>query len=424
MGTQPLLVSVVAGVVVQRDAISNVCREQVEALARHGRIHRRPMNIKVYALHTDVPDSRIALARDAATVVCDRHFQESHLIVYHYGIRYPLFDSMLLAPRTARVVVTYQGVTPPALLPAGIQPALYESYRQAVNLHTADLVITASRYTGGDVLRMGVSPERLLVLPNPVAFEQLPDPAGRRPPGRELRLIYLGRFVNSKGVMDTLRAVRAFLDRQPRPVRLELIGSRTFSDPAYLDELTRSVAAHGLEEVARFRFDVSESELKDALLEADALLMPSHHEGFCVPVVEALACGCFVIHSDAAALPETAGGLGRTFPVGDWAALAERLEEFAQARSEGGYPTDSGFLAWAEWQGRARAYAAGFAREQFHERFCSAVLQGVPRHGEEVHACLAEERRRLLVALHGAEPVPCEPRSIPARISESLARAS
>jgi glycosyltransferase involved in cell wall biosynthesis len=270
---------------------------------------------------------------------------------------------------------------------------------------------------------MGVPPERLLVLPNPVAFERLPDPAGRRPPGQELRLIYLGRFVSSKGVLDVLRAARALLDRRPGPLRLDLVGSRTFSDPAYLDELTRFAAAHGLEGVARFRFDVTESELQEALLEADALLMPSHHEGFCVPVIEALACGCFVIHSDAAALPETAGGLGRTFPVGDWAALGGRLEEFEQARSGGGYATDSGFMAWAEWQGRARAYAAGFAREQFHERFCSAVLEGVPRHGEEVHGCLAEERRRLLVALHGAEPAPCEARSIPARISESLARA-
>ncbi len=423
MGTQPLIVSLVAGVVVQRDAISNVCREQVEALARHARTHRRPLSIKVYALHTDVPDSRIALARDAVAVACDRHFQESHLIVYHYGIRYPLFDSILLAPRAARVAVTYQGVTPPALLPAGIQPALYESYRQAVNLHAADLVITASRYTSGDVLRMGVPPERLLVIPNPVAFEQLPDPAQRRPPDEELRLIYVGRFVASKGVLDTLRAARAFLDRQPGPLRLDLIGSRTFSDPAYLEEMTRYAAAHGLGEVVRFRFDVSEAELKEALLEADALLMPSHHEGFCVPVVEALACGCFVVHSDAAALPETAGGLGRTFPVGDWSALAARLDELARARSQGGYPADSGFMAWAEWQQRARAYAAGFSRQRFHERFCAAVLQGIPRHGEEVHACLAEERRRLLVALHGAEPAPCEPRSIPARITESLARA-
>src|SRR5262245_31585176 len=155
-GSQPLTVSFVSGVVVQRDAISNICREQVEALARFGRAQRRPVRLKVYALHTDVADSRIALARDAAAVAADGHFQESHLIVYQFGIRYPLFDSIHVAPRAARVAATYYGITPPALLPPAVRPALYESYRQAVNLHAADVVVTTSRYTAGHLLHTGL----------------------------------------------------------------------------------------------------------------------------------------------------------------------------------------------------------------------------------------------------------------------------
>lgn len=422
--SQPLTVSFVTGVVVQRDAISNICREQLEAVARLGRLRRQCVRVKLFALHTDVPDSRIVLARDAAALTCDEHFQNSHLIVYHFGIRYPLFDSILLAPRSARVAVTYHGITPPALLPASVQPALYESYRQLVNLHTADVVTTTSRYTAADVLRVGVPASKVVVLPNPVGFDRLPDPDRRRPPGgpdEAIRLVYIGRFVSAKGVLDVLKAARAFLAKGGRPLRIDLIGSRTFSDPVYLEELQRYAAGHGLDEAARFQFDVPESVLKEALAGADALLMPSHHEGFCVPVIEAMASGCFPICSDAGALPETSAGHGLTFAVGDAGALARRLEEFARARVEGGYPTDSGFVPWADWQRRAREYAAGFARAHYHERFWAAVVDGVPLHGEEVHRGLAGERCRLLAELRAADPAPCASPSIPNRIREALA---
>ena len=39
----------------------------------------------------------------------------SCLVLFHFGIRYPLFDAIHLAPRTARVVACYYGITPPAL---------------------------------------------------------------------------------------------------------------------------------------------------------------------------------------------------------------------------------------------------------------------------------------------------------------------
>ena len=70
-------------------------------------------------------------------------------------------------------------------------------------------------------------------------------------------------------------------------LRLDLIGSRTFSDGAYLDGLRRFVAEHGLADAVRFSFDVPDAALPGHFLRADALVMPSLHEGFCVPVIEA-----------------------------------------------------------------------------------------------------------------------------------------
>src|SRR5262249_38505002 len=54
--------------------------------------------------------------------------------------------------------------------------------------------------------------------------------------------------------------------------------------------------------------------------------MPSIHEGFCLPVVEAMACGLPVIAARAGALPETVGDAGLTFTPDDAADLARQVK--------------------------------------------------------------------------------------------------
>jgi glycosyltransferase involved in cell wall biosynthesis len=62
---------------------------------------------------------------------------------------------------------------------------------------------------------------------------------------------------------------------------------------------------------------------------AEALLLPSVHEGFGLPALEAFACGCPVVAADAAALPEVVGKAGLLVPPRDaaaWLEAVHRLE--------------------------------------------------------------------------------------------------
>jgi glycosyltransferase involved in cell wall biosynthesis len=78
---------------------------------------------------------------------------------------------------------------------------------------------------------------------------------------------------------------------------------------------------------ARLRFlpAVSGSELVTLLQGARALLQPSIIEGFGIPALEAMACGCPVLASDTPALVEVMGGAGLHAAVGDDQALAQAM---------------------------------------------------------------------------------------------------
>lgn len=71
---------------------------------------------------------------------------------------------------------------------------------------------------------------------------------------------------------------------------------------------------------------LTDEQLAGTLRGASVLAVPSLAEGFGLPVLEAMAVGVPVVHSDAEALREVAGGAGRVVPRGDAPALATELD--------------------------------------------------------------------------------------------------
>jgi glycosyltransferase involved in cell wall biosynthesis len=199
------------------------------------------------------------------------------------------------------------------------------AYRAAVR--GSRLVIAISEHVKETIVeRLGVEPERVRVIHLGIDLERLH-------PGEQKRELFLLYPANGWPHKNHARLLEAFgLLRRERPeLRLVLTGSGLEGLPA----------APGGE----VRGHVSRDELVRLYQTAAALVFPSLYEGFGLPPLEAMACGCPVAAAQAGALPETCGDAARYFDptkpdeiadaVLETLAVAATLAERGLARARG-----------------------------------------------------------------------------------------
>ncbi len=138
---------------------------------------------------------------------------------------------------------------------------------------------------------------------------------------RDKFILYVGRLDARKNLSALLRAF-SFLKRTRRiPHQLVVTGPRDF----WPSELQREWDTN------EFRSDivrtgvVAEGTLAALYSSADVLVYPSLYEGFGLPVLEAMACGCPVVCTNTSSLPEVVGDAGLLVSAGSTDALAEAI---------------------------------------------------------------------------------------------------
>jgi glycosyltransferase involved in cell wall biosynthesis len=136
-------------------------------------------------------------------------------------------------------------------------------------------------------------------------------------------VLYVGRIAPSKRIEDLIRAVAVLGGLLPG-ARLELIGSAD-GFAGYRAALERLADDLGVGEATTFRGRVDDRERDRAYAAAGAYCSMSAHEGFCAPLLEALAHGLPVVALGAGAVAETLGGAGLVLPERDPALAAEAL---------------------------------------------------------------------------------------------------
>lgn len=181
-------------------------------------------------------------------------------------------------------------------------------------LKIADQIIAISEFTKDEMIRIyGIEPDRIKVIHlgcdhdfwRPAANDRIAEFRQKN----NLFLpyfVFIGRLSMKKNVIGLIRMFNQFRESSDQPYNLILVGNESPVNHELNEEI----------KISPFRRDIIKmgwrptADLPIILSGATSLIFPSIYEGFGLPSVEAMACGCPVIASNSSALPEVIGDGG------------------------------------------------------------------------------------------------------------------
>ena len=357
----------VSAAVHRRAGLGRYAHELIRALVAQGEHEYLAFYHQRGRAHLDPPIDRLP---QLTTPLSVKPWRLTTMLAYFFGVgqdgMFPHVDifhaTEHLLPRLRRIrsVFTLHDLIfrfdPGSHLPLN---RIYLNLMMPRFLRAADAVITVSECSKRDAVQLySTSAEKIHVIPEGVDAHFKPVTSQQ---AEQVRAKYRlpERFVLCVGTIEP---------RKNLPILFETLASQRargaetwplviVGKPGWLYEpIFRRVAELGLHDAVHFTGFVSDDDLPAIYTAATLVALPSHYEGFGLPVLEAMACGTPVLCSNTSSLPEVAGEAALLVPPDDvqgWIAAIARVWDDDTLRAQ---MRERGFAQAARftWQSAAR----------------------------------------------------------------------
>jgi len=208
-------------------------------------------------------------------------------------------------------------------------------FNVARTVKLATRIITVSEFSRDAILRTyPVSPEKVRVIPNAVSSEFRVVSKGRATQAVRERFDIDAPFIFSVGDLQPrknhiglITAFSSLIAAHPElDHHLVIAGQNTWFTP----RIHAVAQASGLADRIHFTGFVSDGELVQLYNACDCFVFPSFYEGFGLPILEAMACGCAVACSSTSAMPEVAEGAGLLFDPRNPTSISRAMADILQ----------------------------------------------------------------------------------------------
>ena len=270
--------------------------------------------------------------RDVTTRPAGELTSGADLLIYHLSIGSELTERYFsyIGPR----IVRYHNVTPSRYFEGWDPPMVGVMEKGRLELRqvasVSDLGLGVSEYNRTELEAAGFPrTDSLPIVPDHRELEKESDP--RMASELAVRLehgplwLFVGRFVPNKSQVDLVRAFAAYKRGSSRDATLLLIGSAFTA--SYRDATLALAADLGVADSVMIPGQVSDEELVACYRAASVFVCLSEHEGFCLPLVEAMRHRVPIVAYAAAAVPETLAGAGVLLDDKDPVLVAATVDE-------------------------------------------------------------------------------------------------
>jgi glycosyltransferase involved in cell wall biosynthesis len=259
---------------------------------------------------------------------------KSDLLLIHHSMGHDAFRR--LAEQRCRKFLVYHNITPPRFFHEKDPFHFYGVKGYAQLSQFRDIVesaIAVSPFNATQLEQRGF--QNVTVIPFLKDFTAIRNAPHARTPYYDqsavFRLLFVGRLVPHKCQHELVEFVERVRSIGNVPLALVLVGQFDEAD-SYKSHLDALVRRTGLDQQVTITGQVTDEELFGWYRAASAYVSPSEHEGFGVPLVEAMAFDLPVIAYDAAAVPDTLGDAGITLSKKDPAEILESLVRLHEDR--------------------------------------------------------------------------------------------
>jgi glycosyltransferase involved in cell wall biosynthesis len=250
--------------------------------------------------------------------------------IFHFALPSPMTEAFARLPGVK--ILQYHNITPASFFApydAGLFRLAALGRRELATLAgRVDLALGDSEFNRQELDALGFA--RSGVMPIAVNTQRItgapPRPALERILSDGLiNILFVGRIVPNKKIEDHIRLAEMYKRYVDSYYRFIFVG-RYDGLPRYYSQVRALIAEYQmLPDRFWFTGPVPDEDLAAFYRWSDAYVSLSEHEGFCVPLVEAMAADVPIVAYAAGAVPETLGGAGLLFTPKDLEVAAELL---------------------------------------------------------------------------------------------------
>ncbi len=317
-------IAILAQTIATADAVGNDVCGMIRVLAARGH------EVRLYAENWNIADQEVWQAAGIGQFIKE----PSDVVIYHHSIGWKAVVELLRTLASTRII-KYHNVTPAKFF-AGISADLENRCQfgraqlDALVGDNYDLYLSDSEFNQQELHERGLPLEKAVVVPpfhHTDRFCSLEPDLGVVGAYRDgnVNLLTVGRVSPNKSHHELIEAFANYHYDYNLKSRLFIVGHEDDALLSYHGSLRVLVSQLRLEEAVFFTGQVSDETLKSYYLVAHVFLSTSLHEGFCVPLIEAMAMKVPIVTYGGSAIPDTAGDAALVWPERNPKLLAESI---------------------------------------------------------------------------------------------------